>query len=89
MRQVEAGRRDGLALGTDPLEEHHQLQLEEHDRIDAGPAPLAVELARLLADEAQIEPDFEIAVEVVGRDEVLQRDRDGLVEGVGFGRAKH
>jgi hypothetical protein len=81
MRQVEAGRRDGLALGTDPLEEHH--------RIDAGPAPLAVELARLLADEAQIEPDFEIAVEVVGRDEVLQRDRDGLVEGVGFGRAKH
>ena len=51
--QVEAGRLDQLALGADPLEEHDQLQLEEDDRVDAGSAPLGVELPRPLADEAR------------------------------------
>ena len=45
MGQVEAGRLDELALGADALEEHDQLQLEEDDRVDAGPAPLGIQLA--------------------------------------------
>ena len=36
VRQVEAGGLDQLALGADALEEHHQLQLEEDDGVDAG-----------------------------------------------------
>src|SRR5262245_29440227 len=43
MRQVEAGRRDELALGANALEEHDQLQLEEDDWVDARTAPLGVE----------------------------------------------
>ena len=87
--QVEAGGLDELALGADALEEHHQLQLEEDDRVDGGPAPLGVELPRPVADEAQVELGFQVAVEVVDRDEVLQRDGDRLVEAAGFGRAEH
>ena len=44
--QVEAGRLDELALGADALEEHDQLELEEDDRVDAGPAPFGIPLAR-------------------------------------------
>src|SRR4029453_15437154 len=35
MGEVEAGRRDELALGADALEEHDELQLEEDHRVDA------------------------------------------------------
>ena len=83
--QVEAGGLDQLALGADPLEEHDQLQLEEDDRVDAGPAPLGVQLPRPLADEAEVELRLQVAVEVVPRDEVLQRDGDRLVEAAGLG----
>ena len=87
--QVEAGRLDQLALGADALEEHDQLQLEEDDRVDAGPAPLGVQLPRPVADEAQVELRLQVAVEVVGGNEVLQRDGDRLVEAAGLGRAEH
>ena len=68
MGQVEAGRLDELALGADALEEHHQLQLEEDDRVDAGPAALGIELPRPVADEAQVELRLQVAVEVVSRE---------------------
>ena len=51
--QVEARRLDQLALGADALEEHDQLQLEEDDRVDAGAAPLGVELLDPLPDKAR------------------------------------
>ena len=87
--QVEAGRLDELALGADALEEHDQLQLEEDDRVDAGPAPLGVQLPRPVADEAQVELGFQVAVEVVPGNEVLQRDGDRLVEAAGLGGTEH
>ena len=40
VRQVQTRRRDELALGSNAFEEHHQLQLEEDDRVDGGSAPL-------------------------------------------------
>ena len=87
--QVEAGRLDELALGADALEEHHQLQLEEDDRVDGGSATLGVELSCPLADEAQVE----LALPGGGRscqgDEVLQRDSDRLVEAAGLGWTEH
>jgi hypothetical protein len=72
MGQVKAGRRNELALGADPLEEHHQLQLEEDHRVDAGPATFGIELLRPVPNEAQIELRFEVAIEVVSRNEFLQ-----------------
>ena len=54
-----------------------------------GPAPLGVQLPRPLADEAQVELRLEVAVEVVRRDEVLERDGDRLIEAAGLGRAEH
>ena len=86
--QVEAGRLDELALGADALEEHDQLQLEEDDRVDGGPAPLGIQLPRPVADEAQVELGFQVAVEVVRGDEVLQRDGDRLVEAAGLWRGR-
>ena len=53
MGQVQDGGRDELALGANALEEHDELQLEEDHRVDAGPAPLGIELSRPLADEAE------------------------------------
>ena len=55
VREVEAGRLDQLPLRADPLEEHDELQLEEDDRVDAGPTPLGIELLRPVADEAEVE----------------------------------
>ena len=66
--QVEAGRLDELAFGADALEEHDQLQLEEDDRVDGGPASLGIELSHPLPDEAQVELGFQVAVEVVSRE---------------------
>ena len=53
--EVETRRRDELPLGADALEEHDQLELEEDDWVDAGSAPLGVELPRPVPDEAEIE----------------------------------
>ncbi len=55
VRQVEAGGFDQLAFGADALEEHHELELEEDDRIDARPAALGIQVAHPVAHEAQIE----------------------------------
>ena len=53
-----------------------------------GPAPLGIQLPRPVADEAQVELRLQVAVEVVGGDEVLQRDGDRLVEAAGLWRGR-
>ena len=87
--QVEAGRLDELALGADALEEHHQLQLEEDDRVDGGTSTIGVQLRDPLPDEAQVERGFQVAVEVVAGNEGLQRDGDRLIQAAGFCGAEH
>jgi hypothetical protein len=88
-RRVEVADLDQLALGADALEKHHQLQLEEDDWIDAGPAPLGMKVPRSVADEAQIEFRLQMPGDMVDRNEGLERDSDGLVEGAGFDGAEH
>jgi hypothetical protein len=87
--QVQAGGFDQLAFGPDAFEDHDELELEEDDRVDARPAPLGVALPRPLPDEAQVEVGFQVAVEIVPRNQVLQRGDHGLIEAAGFGRAEH
>ena len=70
--QVERSGFDELALGTQPFEEHDELQLDEDDWIDTRPAALSVQLPRPLTDEAQIECRLQMPVEVVGGDQFLQ-----------------
>jgi hypothetical protein len=48
-----------------------------------------IPLAWPVAHEAQIERRFQVAVEVVGGDQVLQRHRNRFVKTPGFGRAQH
>ena len=63
-----------LALRTEVLEEHHQLELEEDDRVDGWPATFCVEWPHELPDEGEVEPSFQAAVEVVLWNQVLKRE---------------
>ena len=87
--EVQAGCLDQAALQTNPLEEHDELQLEEHDGVDRRPAARGVEIAHPLADKAQVQLSVEAAVEVISRDEVFERDRDGLIERAELWRTQH
>jgi hypothetical protein len=64
MRQVEAGDLD-------------ELELEEDHRIDAGAATITVACLDPVADKAEVEGSFEMAVEVIGGDEPFERNQDG------------
>jgi hypothetical protein len=88
VRQVETRRGDELSLGANPLEEHHQLELEEDDRIDTGPAPVGVEFARPLADKRQVELRLQVAIVVVLGNELLERDSDRRIKVAGLCWAK-
>src|SRR3954468_12131175 len=46
MGEIEACGLDELPFRANPLEEHHQLQLEEDDPVDRGPAPFGIQLLR-------------------------------------------
>jgi hypothetical protein len=87
--KVEAGRLDQLPLGADAFEEHDQLQLEEDDRVDGGPASLGIQLPRPVPDKRQIELGFQMPIEVVGGDQVVERDRDRLVKAAWFSGTEH
>jgi hypothetical protein len=73
--QAVGGHPHELALRADILEEHHQLQAKEDHGVDAGPAAFGVQRAHQLSDEGEIQLLFEAPmIEVVSRDEILQRD---------------
>jgi len=54
-----------LALRTQVLEEHHQLELEEDDRVNRRPASVSVERTHQFPHEREVELSFQAAVEVV------------------------
>ena len=89
-RQGEAGRLDESPYLADPfIEQHDKLQLEQHDRIAAQPAPRRVELSSPTPNGTEVEPRPVVAVEVVGRAQVLQRNGDRLIEVVALCGAEH
>jgi hypothetical protein len=89
VRKIEGGGFDQRALGADALEEHDQLQLEEDDRIDRRPAAFSVQLPRPVPDEAKIQLRLQVLVDVVGRDQLFERDGDRLVEATRLCGAEH
>jgi len=76
MCQVEAGDLD-------------ELELEEDHRIDAGAATITVACLDPVADKAEVEGSFEMAVEVIGGDEPFERNQDGAIQVPLFGRTEH
>jgi hypothetical protein len=87
--QVETRGLDQLTFGTNPLEEHDQLQLAVDDRVDARPTPLGVQLSCPVTDERQVELGFQVAVEVVRGNERFQRDGNEFVEAARLGGTEH
>jgi hypothetical protein len=65
-----------------------EVTLEEVDGIDGGPTPVGIRLAYPLTDEAEFKLALHVAVRVVRRNEVLQRDGDRLVKATGFAWAE-
>jgi hypothetical protein len=65
-----------------------EVTLEEVDGIDGGPTPVSIRLAYPLTDEAEFKLALQVAVRVVRRNEVLQRDGDRLVKATGFAWAE-
>ena len=63
-----------LPLLPQPLEEEHELELEEDHRIDGRPAAPGVEGADQVPDEGEIQRGFEPPVEAVYGNQLLQRD---------------
>jgi hypothetical protein len=64
-----------VGAAANAIKEHDQLQLEEDPRIDTWP-PLACYIAVLhqLGHEGEIEHAVRVVVEVVGGDEIIERE---------------
>jgi hypothetical protein len=87
--KVEAGGLDQFPLRTEPFDEHHQLPREEDTRVAGRPTALGAAILDLREDDAQIERRPQMAVNVVGWNEVLQGDSDRFVKAAGLGGAEH
>src|SRR5687768_11943103 len=89
MGEMQAGGLDQAALRANALEEHDELELEEHDGVDRRPAALRIAVRDPLPDKGEVQCRIEVPVEVMGGDELLERDGDGLVQRTEFGRPQH
>jgi len=87
--QIETGRLDQFPLGTDAFKEHDQLQLEENDRVDGGPAAFAIPLPGPVADEVKVKRGFKVTVEVAQGNDFLQGDSNWFVKAARLCGAEH
>src|SRR5687767_6340517 len=87
--QIEASRRNELALRADAFKEHDELELEEDDWVDGRSTAVGVELPDPVSDEAQVERRLQMAIEVISGNEGFQCNGDGLIKAAGLGRAEH
>jgi hypothetical protein len=87
--EVEASSVHQAPLGAEALEEHDELELEEHDRVDRRPAAFRIAVRHPLAHKRKVEGSVEVPVEMVGRHQAFQGDRDRLVQRAAFGWPEH
>ncbi len=80
MSEIETGELDELPLGADALEEHDEVEAEEHNWIDGRSAAIRIALGHPRADEAEVEDRVEVAVEIVWWDEPFEGDDNRSVE---------
>jgi hypothetical protein len=62
--------------------------MRQHE-VEPSPTPTRVAFLHPLADEAKVELGIEVPIEMVGRDQLLQRDSDRLIERTEFGWTQH
>jgi hypothetical protein len=60
-----------VPLRADALEEHHELEPEEHDRVDARASIRRIAVLHPGPHETQVKRRVRVAIEVVRRHEVL------------------
>ena len=60
-----------VAFGANAFEEHHQLQLEEDHRINAGAPVRRHSTPAPLTDKREVEHPLQVAIEVVSRNQFL------------------
>ena len=89
MGEVQVGQLQQVPLRANALKEHDELELEEDHRVDARPTTLGVAIPGPLPHEAEFEPASEVAVEVVRRDEGLERDSNWAIQATQLGWAEH
>jgi hypothetical protein len=87
--EVERGGLDQVALRADPLKEHQELELEKDHWVNAWPTTIGVQLPCPIPNEAQIELGLQVAIEVIGRDQLLERDGNRFIEATGLCGAEH
>jgi len=63
-----------VPFGANPLEEHHELQLEEDHGIHRGTITARIAFGNEIAHEREIKDAVEAAVEMVCGDEVVERN---------------
>ena len=61
-----------LPLAPQILEEHDELELEEHDRVHRGPAGAGVEWGGEVPDEREIEGLLQPTIRVIVGDELFE-----------------
>jgi hypothetical protein len=76
-REPVGGHAHELPLRVQALEEEDKLQAEEDNRVHRRPATTGVQWKDHVPDEREVQRGFELPVEVVLRDQVLQRDLAG------------
>jgi len=54
-----------LSLGSNTLEEHDKLELEEHDGVDGRTAGGRLTVAYQVTDKAQVQRTLDVAIEMV------------------------
>lgn len=83
---ISSVERGAISLRSEqtPLEEHHQLQLEENDRVNGGPPPIGIDLSYAVTHKAEVQLGHEAAVKAILRNEVLQRDGNQRIKAKGL-----
>ena len=93
MGRVQAGQLDELALGAGTLwvsfHQHHNLEFEEDDRIDAGPAGVGIALFDPVPHKGQIQHLLEAAIEVILGNQCFQGGVNGTIEIAGLRWTEH
>jgi hypothetical protein len=65
-----------LTFGTNALEEHHELQLEEHHRINGGTTLVRIGLVHECSYKRQIKYSLQVPLEVILGHQLFYRNRD-------------
>jgi hypothetical protein len=74
-----------LAFGAEVLKKPDQLKFEKDDRVNGGSAAKSVAGLHELADKGEVERPFDVAIEMVLRNELLERHMLQRAEAPNFG----